>query len=126
MQVEWDQDIVEDDDGEKTGDLVGHYYEAVSVAMDAERLLQTGGALAKVLFHARDEAIEALVKIIQNSNTTLEEMAVFRTRVRVYEELVKGLSAIFEEADEATITIGEINGNTLRNITEGDQEPGDD
>lgn len=124
--AEWDQDIALDEEGEKTGDLVGHYYQAVAVAIDAERLLQQGGALEKVLAHARDEAVDALIKIIQNTNSTLEQIAVFRVRVRVYEEIVQGLSAVFEDADEATTTIGEINGETLKIITEGEPEQGDD
>lgn len=112
----WDQDLADE------SDLVGHYYEAINTAIDAERLLLKGGALAGLVSKFRDEAIEAIVYVIRQPVVSPDQMIVFRERVKLYEATVRHLSDILEEGELASADLGEADGEALQSIIEGDIE----
>jgi uncharacterized protein YjgD (DUF1641 family) len=117
----WDRDVEAE-----SGDLVGHYYEAINAAIDAERLLQAGGALEAIVGHARDEAVSSIVFIVQNPVLSPDVMAVHRERVRLYESLIRSISFVIHEGERAGDEMAEADGEALESIIQGDDVTKDD
>lgn len=95
---------------------------ALDAGLDAERLLEKGGAFRALLEAARDEALAAMDDLISKAFTALEDVREAQWKVTRYQDLIRWISNIVEQGEVARSDLSEEEGARLEQMIRGETE----
>lgn len=95
---------------------------ALDAGLDAERLMDKGGAFRALIEAARDEALAAMETLISTAFTSLDGVREAQWRVTRYQDLIRWISNIVEQGEVARSDLSEEEGERLERMIRGETE----